>query len=167
MSSYDDILYLRIQTKGKATVDRNMPAMSGQLRWATELKGKMSFSVKSFKELNHPICYREGAKLVFKKYKETMGQLTSYEDDVFQLWNLGISKKMIQSLNRSLIIRNTDKGTLKVNFARELTSLLREVSLVYEANHLESNTFFCLSYFFVIRTFITIFFEGSMFEKRI
>ena len=129
------LTYLRIQTKGKPTVDRNMPAMSGQLRWATELKGKMSFSVKSFKELNHPICYREGAKLVFKKYKETMSQLTSYEDDVFQLWNLGISKKMIQSLNRSLIIRNTDKGTLKVNFARELTSLLREVSTVYVANY--------------------------------
>ena len=105
-----------------------MPAMSGQLRWASELKGKMSFSVKSFKELNHPICYREGAKLVFKKYKETMGQLTTYEDDVFQMWNLGISKKMMQSLNRSLIVRNDDKGTLKVNFARELTSLLREVS---------------------------------------
>ena len=121
----------RIQTKGKATVDRNMPVMSGQLRWASELKGKMSFSVKSFKELNHPICYREGAKLVFKKYKETMGQLITYEDDVFQMWNLGISKKMTQSLNRSLIIRNTDKGTLKVNFARELSSLLREVRFSY------------------------------------
>ena len=72
---------------------------------------------------------REGAKLVFKKYKETMGQLTTYEDDVFQMWNLGISKKMMQSLNRSLIVRNDDKGTLKVNFARELSSLLREVGL--------------------------------------
>ena len=57
-----------------------------------------------------------------------MGQLTTYEDDVFQMWNLGISKKLVQSLNRSLLIRNTDKGTLKVNFARELSSLLREVS---------------------------------------
>ena len=70
-----------------------------------------------------------------------MSQLTSYEDDVFQLWNLGISKKMIQSLNRSLIIRNTDKGTLKVNFARELTSLLREVRMVYVANYPQTNTF--------------------------
>ena len=101
--------------------------MSGQLRWASELKAKMSFSVKSFKELNHPICYREGAKLVFKKYKETMGLLTTYEDEVFQLWNLGISKKMTQSLNKPLIIRDTDRGTLRVNFARDLNSLLREV----------------------------------------
>ena len=122
-------LLFRIHTKGKPTVDRNMPVMSGQLRWASELKEKMSFSVKSFKELNHPVCYKEGAKLVFKKYKGTMGELTTYEDDVFQMWNLGISKKMVQSLNRSLVIRNTTKGTLKVNFARELTSLLREVIL--------------------------------------
>ena len=129
---YIRVFHYRIQTKGKATVDRNMPVMSGQLRWASELKGKMSFSVKSFKELNHPICYREGAKLVFKKYKETMSQLTTYEDDVFQMWNLGISKKMMQSLNRSLIVRNDDKGTLKVNFARELSSLLREVSLIFQ-----------------------------------
>ena len=105
-----------------------MPAMSGQLRWSSELKGKMSYSVKSFKELNHPICYREGAKMVFRKYKETMGLLTAYEDEVFQMWNLGISKKVTQSLKKSLIIRDTEKGTLRVNFASELNSLLREVS---------------------------------------
>ena len=62
-------MFFRIAQKGKPTVDRNMPSMCGQLRWAMELKAKMSFSVKSFKELNHPICYREGAKIVFRKYK--------------------------------------------------------------------------------------------------
>ena len=107
-----------------------MPSMSGQLRWASELTGKMSYSVKSFKELNHPICYREGAKLVFTKYKETMGLLRTYEDEVFQMWNLGISKKMTQSLNKSLITRDSERGTLRVNFARELNSLLREVSIL-------------------------------------
>ena len=39
----------RIQSKGKPIVDRNMPIMAGQLKWTLELKGKMSFSVKSFK----------------------------------------------------------------------------------------------------------------------
>ena len=34
-------LFYRIQSKGKATVDRNMPVMSGRLRWASELKGKI------------------------------------------------------------------------------------------------------------------------------
>ena len=56
----------RISQKGKPNVDRNMPCMAGQLKWSQELKAKMSFSVKKFKELNHPICYREGAKVVFR-----------------------------------------------------------------------------------------------------
>ena len=104
-----------------------MPPVSGQLRWAQELKAKMSFSVKSFKDLNHPICYRDGAKLVFKKYKEMMHLLNSYEDEAFQMWNLSISKKMTQSLNKSLITRDSEAGTLRVNFSRDLMSVLREV----------------------------------------
>lgn len=117
----------RIQQTGKAIVDRNMPSVSGQLKWTQELKAKMSFSVKSFKDLNHPVCYRDGARLVFKKYKEMMQLLNAFEDDVFQMWNLSISKKMTQSLNRSLITRDPEKGTLRVNFSRDLMSVLREV----------------------------------------
>jgi hypothetical protein len=49
------IVRLFLQSKGKAFVDRNMPNMCGQLKWAMELKAKMSFSVKRFKELNHPV----------------------------------------------------------------------------------------------------------------
>ena len=85
-----------IKQTGRARTDRNMPPVSGQLKWAQELKAKMSFSVKSFKDLNHPICYREGAKLVFKKYKEMMLLLNAYEEEIFQKWNVSISKKMTQ-----------------------------------------------------------------------
>ena len=58
-----------------------------------------------------------------------MGLLATFEDEVFQMWNLSISKKMAQSLKGSLIIRTQDeKSTLRVNFSRDLSSLLREVS---------------------------------------
>ena len=117
----------RISKKGKALVDRNMPAMTGQLKWATELKAKMSFSVKSFKDLNHPICYKEGAKAVFRKYKEMMGLLNTFEDKVFEDWNQSITKKISQSLSRSLILRDENRGILRVNFGRDLGSILREV----------------------------------------
>ena len=122
----------RITETSKASVDRNMPPVSGQLKWAQELKAKMSFSVKSFKDLNHPICYREGAKLVFKKYKEMMHLLAAYEEEIFQKWNVSISKKMTQSLSRSLVVRDSgngggEKGTLRVNFSRDLMSVLKEV----------------------------------------
>ena len=108
-------------------MDKNMPPMCGQLKWACELKAKMSFSVKSFKDLNHPICYKENAKLVFIKYKDMMALLNKYEDDVFQKWNESITKKITQSLNRSLIYRDENRGILRVNFGRDLGSILREV----------------------------------------
>ena len=108
-----------------------MPAMTGQLKWATELKAKMSFSVKSFKDLNHPICYKEGAKAVFRKYKEMMGLLGTFEDKVFEDWNQSITKKISQSLSRSLILRDENRGILRVNFGRDLGSILREVSQLF------------------------------------
>ena len=112
---------------GKASVDKNMPPMCGQLKWANELKSKMSFSVKSFRELNHPICYKEGAKSVFRKYKDMMNLLSTYEDDTFKKWNESINKKIANSLNRSLILRDDRTGVLRVNFGRDLGSILREV----------------------------------------
>lgn len=101
--------------------------MAGQLKWTRELKTKMSFSVKSFKDLNHPICYREGAKVVFRKYKEMMATLSAHEDDIFQKWNQSITKKMEQSLGKPLIVREEDGELLRVNFSKDLMSVLREV----------------------------------------
>ena len=55
-----------------------------------------------------------------------MGLLNSYEDEVFQLWNLSISKKMTNSLNKSLVTREED-NVLRVNFGKDLMAVLREV----------------------------------------
>ena len=38
-------------------VDKNMPSMTGQLKWSQELRHKMSYPVKKFKDLNHPVCF--------------------------------------------------------------------------------------------------------------
>jgi hypothetical protein len=50
--------------------------------------------------LNVQICYKEGAKNVFRKYKDMMMQLSAFEDEVFNAWNLSICKKISLSLNR-------------------------------------------------------------------
>ena len=75
--------------------------------------------------------------LSYRKYKEMMGLLNSYEDEVFQLWNLSISKKMTNSLGKSLILREgeSDNAVLRVNFGKDLISVLREVrSKTFELN---------------------------------
>ena len=56
-----------------------------------------------------------------------MNLLTNFQDEIFQMWNLGITKKMTQSLSRSLILRDDFNGTLRVNFGRDLSAILREV----------------------------------------
>ena len=77
------------------------------------------------------ICHQQrlNSREIYLFLQETMGLLATFEDEVFQMWNLSISKKMAQSLKGSLIIRTQDeKSTLRVNFSRDLSSLLREVS---------------------------------------
>ena len=44
------------------------------------------------------------------------------------MWHLSISKKMTQSLNRPLIVRDQEHGTIRVNLGRDLMSVLREAS---------------------------------------
>ena len=60
----------RIKENRKPKLEKNMPSVSGQIKFAEEIKIKMTKSMKAFKNLNHPICYSSGAELVFKKYKD-------------------------------------------------------------------------------------------------
>ena len=106
-----------------------MPAMTGQLKWSLELRNKMKHSVKGFTDLNHPICYKEGSRVVLRKSKDLLGLLNTYEEEVFELWNRSISTRIAQNLNRPLVLRDTFKGTIKVNLSREIISMLRDVSL--------------------------------------
>ena len=46
-----------------------MPQVSGQLRFARELRDKISRGVRDFKGLNHPVCYSDRAKEVVERYK--------------------------------------------------------------------------------------------------
>jgi dynein heavy chain len=52
---------MRIANTGKALTDRNMPPITGQLKFAKHLREKIVASIKDFKSLSHPICYSEGA----------------------------------------------------------------------------------------------------------
>ena len=117
----------RIKETGKALTDRNMPPVSGQLKFAQELRDKISASIRNFKELSHPICYSEGANLVFRKFKEMIAVLSTYEEEAFKGWALCAEKKTAEGLNRPLIIRDENNGTLKVNFGRDTLSILMEV----------------------------------------
>ena len=117
----------RIKERGKPKTEKNMPLVAGQLKFALEVRSKISASVKAFKNLSHPICYSVGADLVFKKYKQLTALLTSYEDEVFKNWMLMVEKKNMEGLKTPLLVRNSSNGTLKVNFGKDTLTILMEV----------------------------------------
>ena len=117
----------RIKEIGKPLTDRNMPAVAGQLRFSKEIKDRISCSVKNFRELNHPICASTEGELIIEKYKEMVCLLYSYDEDVFKNWAISADKKTAEGLNRPLLVREGIKATLKVNFGKDLLSILHEV----------------------------------------
>ena len=117
----------RIKSNKKPKLERNMPNVSGQVKFAEEIKIKISKSIKLFKNLNHPICYSTGAELVFKKYKEIVSDISSYEEETFSSWSARIEKKKKEELEIPLIVRVKENGTIKVNFSKGTLTLLNEV----------------------------------------
>ena len=117
----------RLHELGKALTDRNMPPVSGQLSFSKELRHKIVTSVKSFREINHPITESEGAVTIMQKYNELMEALDKYEDNVYNTWATAAEKKTLEGLNRPLLVRNSKTRALKVNFGQETLGILVEV----------------------------------------
>ena len=116
----------RIKHNRKPKLEKNMPRVSGQIKFCEEIKIKITKSMKAFKNLNHPICYSSGAELVFKKYKKITAEISGFEENVFGKWSDMIEKKKEEELEIPLIIRN-ENGTIQVNFSRGTLTLLNEV----------------------------------------
>ena len=65
--------------------------------------------------------------MVFKKYKKLSGEMSSYQEEIFNSWSGVIEKKKVEELEIPLLVRNADDGTLKVNFSKGTIKLLNEV----------------------------------------
>ena len=116
----------RIMESGKALNDKNMPPISGQLRFAQEIRTKIKCGMKNFMDLNHPIKSSQAGEEVVEKYKEMIGLLMKYEEDNYNYWTSALDKKTTYGLGMPLLIRE-DKRKLKVNFANSILSTLIEV----------------------------------------
>ena len=117
----------RVKDTGRPQCDRNMPPISGQLRFSQELRDKIANSVRNFRELQHPISAGPGGEMVVKKYKDMVCLLTSYEEAVFKAWVQAADKKTMEGLSRPLLVRDTETQTVSVNFGRDTLAILNEV----------------------------------------
>ena len=115
---------------GGPIVDRNMPRVTGHLSIIREFNIRLTFTVDSLKNLNHPIIEgKEAAELIFKATEMIEG-LKAQEEEVFTAWSSAANKNTLQSLNHPLLKRNRKTNTLEVNFGRQLMEILFEVQVL-------------------------------------
>ena len=119
-----------IKHNSKFKTEKNVPIASGQLKFSSQLRLKITKSVKAFKNVNHPICYSQEGELVFKKYKKLNKKLIEYENKVFKNWLATAEEQTKIGLEQPLMERvkwKKIKGTLRVNFSKSAMEVLTEV----------------------------------------
>lgn len=112
--------------KGYLLVDRRFPKIISGLKWAHQLRARLTAPVNGFKALQHPISDSNEAKALYKRYDELMRLLGEFEEKRFAEWADAIPQEIEMNLKKTLIGQSPDKS-LFLNFDQKLFAILREV----------------------------------------
>ncbi|XP_040289656.1 dynein heavy chain 11, axonemal [Bufo bufo] len=116
-------------------VHKNMPALSGILKWTKELKDRIQTVWSNFRFIQHESMESPEASSIYQKYMEMMTLLDQYEDRAYDQWISKVDDICRFNLDQPLIKRNHDDGLLSVNFDPKLVAVLREVKYLQVLNH--------------------------------
>ncbi|XP_013068368.2 dynein beta chain, ciliary [Biomphalaria glabrata] len=123
---YDKQVAFKAAT-GKASIHKNMPDVTGSLKWSKEMVDRISAPMANFKRMEHPIMQSEHAQQVYKKYDEMMALLAQWDQQVYNDWTKGVDEACNFNLKQPLITRNEETKLISVNFDPQLVAVLREV----------------------------------------
>ncbi|TGZ69565.1 hypothetical protein CRM22_003672 [Opisthorchis felineus] len=115
------------KSSGYDYVPKNMPKVAGNLKWADELRQRVTIPVNLVQQLDLPIFETKDGAIVWKKYEYLMKLLSDYQETSFKHWAKGIDLVCSFNLSQPLLIRNPENNMLEVNFDPKLVSVLREV----------------------------------------
>jgi hypothetical protein len=105
------------ETKNEIEVHRNMPEVSGALKWCQELKDRISKPMESFKKLiDHPVAQSEHMTRVDKKFKELLDLLNAFGVGIYKNWCVHVGKLSNNNLEKNLIVRDPVSKSIKTNF---------------------------------------------------
>ncbi|KAM9308794.1 LOW QUALITY PROTEIN: dynein axonemal heavy chain 11 [Gastrophryne carolinensis] len=115
-------------------VHKNMPVISGILKWTKELKARIHLMWSNFKFIHHKCMESAEASSIYQKYMEMMTLLDQHEELAYENWISGVDEICKFNLDQPLLKRTTN-GLLDVNFDPKLVALLREVKYLQGFNH--------------------------------
>ncbi|CAH1258196.1 DNAH17 [Branchiostoma lanceolatum] len=130
---YDQQMAFIAETDGAAVVNKNMAQVSGQLKWAKQLRERIDIPKKEFRHIDHPCMHTEEAKIIFRKHEEMMNLLSRFDDKVYDNWTKGVDDTCHFNLDQPLINRDERTRHISVNFDPKLIAVLREVKYMIYA----------------------------------
>ena len=109
-------------------VHRNMPDISGLLKWSHELIDRIEKPMKTFEKLiKHPIKNSIEMSRVRKKHDELLHIIDQYVLEPFENWCKIVAKVCKHNLEKNLILRNPKTRVITTNFDPKLVAIITEV----------------------------------------
>ena len=106
-------------------VHRNMPDVSGALKWCQELKDRITKPMNLFKKLvDSSASHSEQMDRVNKKYLELKDLLEIFAREIYTDWCNHVGKLSDNNLEKNLIVRDINTKTIKTNFDSQVTYLI-------------------------------------------
>uniref|UniRef100_A0A3B3RIQ7 Dynein axonemal heavy chain 17 n=1 Tax=Paramormyrops kingsleyae TaxID=1676925 RepID=A0A3B3RIQ7_9TELE len=105
---------------GYTPVHKNMPAVTGGLRWTQQLQERIQISYRKCIES------AEG-NITVQKYEEMVRLLNGYSCTLYDVWAEAVGEKSQYNLTQPIISRDPKTRLITVNFNPQLVSVLREV----------------------------------------
>lgn len=98
-------------------VHRNMPEVSGGLKWCQELKDRIKKPMETFNKLiDHPIAKSEQMNRVNKKYHELIVLLDTFLTEIYKNWSAEVGKLALNNLEKQLVFRDPKTKSIRTNF---------------------------------------------------
>lgn len=141
MDSTKKIFDLQVKNKKEnkpIEVHRNLPEVSGLLKWCHELRERIVKPMNNFDKLiEHPIKDSIEVMRVRKKYEELLSLLDQFVVGPFKEWCEHVGKLSNNNLEKNLLKRDPNTKKINTNFDPQLVAVIREVK--YMENLKEHN----------------------------
>ncbi|KAM8851125.1 dynein beta chain, ciliary [Spinachia spinachia] len=112
---------------GCNVLGKNMPSVSGNLKWSQELRIRILTNRSNLCQLPHMPLGCAEADDVLRKCERVLEVLDQQDEELFSEWTEGLGDVCQSHLEEPLLTLDTETGLFQVNFSPALTSVLREV----------------------------------------
>ncbi|GCC24108.1 hypothetical protein chiPu_0002508 [Chiloscyllium punctatum] len=105
--------------KNVPTINRNMPYVAGELKWAQEVNERMEVSMKCFNSIDYSYTSNDEAKHILNKHTEMKSLLEKFSEQVYTDWIMKVDEDCQFNLKQPLITRNPTTNLISVSFSKK------------------------------------------------